>query len=298
MLARAGEHPAAREAGLGVVTFEPRPVDYFLGDKAPGRVLPFRDKCHRLAEAGVDRMVNLHFDRALAAMAPEDFVRELLVDGLGLRYLLVGADFRYGHKRAGDVDQLRAEADRYGFELDVMPTVAEEGERISSTRIREALEAGDMRRVNRLMGRPYAISGRVRRGRALGRELGFPTANLQVPENLAARDGVWVARIHDGVADVADAVASLGTRPTVDGRGRLLEVHLLDFDGDLYRRHLQVELRHHLRDEESFADTRSLTEQMHRDLRQCREWIARNAASGDEKGAAVSGPRPSQTPEG
>ena len=279
MLERAAAQQAAREDGLSVITFEPRPLDYFLGDKAPGRVLPFRDKCLRLSEAGVDQMLNLRFDQALAEMAPEDFVHEFLVEGLGLRYLLVGADFRYGRKRAGDVDSLHAAARRHGFVLDVMPTVVEGGERIASTGIREALEAGAMDRVTRLLGRPYTISGRVRRGRELGRSLGFPTANLEVPANLAARDGVWVARVVRGLDSVRDAVASLGTRPTVGGQQRLLEVHLLDFEGDLYHRHLEVELRHHLRDEARFPDTESLTEKMHEDLRRCREWIGRSPES-------------------
>ncbi len=281
MLARAGDRARKLGGPLTVVTFEPRPVDYFLGDEAPRRVCTFRDKCRLLAGAGVDQVLNLRFDQDLATMPAPDFVRELLVDGLGIEYLLVGDDFRYGHRRAGDVKTLAVEARRHGFELDVMPTVAHAGGRVSSTRIREQLERADVDGASELLGHRYAISGRVRYGQKLGRELGFPTANLVVPDNLALRDGVWVARVHGVGEQGRDAVVSLGRRPTVEGRRRLLEAHLLDFDKRIYRKHVEVFLYRHLREEIHFPDTDSLTRQMHEDTREAREWLAANPVDDD-----------------
>nr|WP_301288331.1 bifunctional riboflavin kinase/FAD synthetase [Natronospira proteinivora] len=275
MLERARK--AVNQRLLTVVSFEPRPLDFFLADKAPLRVAGFRDKCERLAQAGVDQFVVLRFDSALAAMAPDRFEREILAQGLAPEYVLIGDDFRYGHKRAGDADSLARAGGQLGFRLDCMPTVAEQGLRISSTRIRECLEAGDLKGAATLLGYPPAVTARVRHGRRLGRSLGYPTANLAVHEQLAARDGVYVVTV-SGLGDQAlPAIASLGRRPTVEGRRRLLEVHLFDWAGDLYGRHLRVNLLHHLRDEERFQDLDALRVQMDEDSRQARAWLAENS---------------------
>jgi len=264
---------AVPDGPLTVVTFEPRPLDFFLDAKAPSRVAGFRDKCRLLSGAGIDQLVVLRFDEALASMAPADFETEILLHGLQPAYLLIGDDFRYGAKRAGDVHSLAAVAGAHDFELDVMPTVAEQGARISSTRIRQCLEAGEMQAAAQLLGHPLAVTARVRHGKQLGRTLGFPTANLAVHERLAARDGVYAVRVQ-GVADHAlPAVASLGRRPTVEGRRRLLEVHLFDWQGDLYGRHLQVDLLQYLREETRFDDLDALRLQMNEDSRQARTWL-------------------------
>lgn len=261
---------------LTVVTFEPRPLDFFLRDKAPSRVTGLRDRCRLLAEAGVDQVVLLHFDAALAAMTAPRFEAEILAEGLAPAYLLIGDDFRYGKGRAGDADTLKVAADRHGFRLDVMPTVSADGQRVSSTRIRECLEAGEMDAAAALLGRPLPVTGRVRHGRRLGRELGYPTANLAVHERLAVRDGVYAVRVEGADEGMRPGVASLGRRPTVDGRRRLLEVHLFDWAGDLYGRHLRVELLHHLRDEERFEDLPALCRQMDDDSRRASDWLSGN----------------------
>lgn len=278
MLERA--RAAVPSGPLTVVTFEPRPLDFFMGEKAPSRVTGLRDRCRLLAEAGVDQVLLLHFDAGLASLSAPDFEAEVLAAGLAPDYLLIGDDFRYGKGRAGDADTLAEAAQRYGFRLDVMPTVASGGERVSSTRIRRLLEAGDMAGAAGLLGHWLPVTGRVRYGRQLGRTLRYPTANLAVHRRLAARDGVYAVRVHgvDGAPEkkTLAGVASLGRRPTVDGRRRLLEVHLFDWSGDLYGRHLQVELMHHLRDEEKFEDLDALCVQMDEDSRQARDWLAAN----------------------
>jgi len=275
MLTRARD--AAPAGPLTVISFEPRPLDFFLGDKAPLRVAGFRDKCERLAAAAVDQFLVLRFDQALANMDPARFEQEILAQGLAPEYLLIGDDFRYGHKRAGDVDTLARAGEQFGFRLDRMPTVAEDGQRISSTRIRECLEVADLEGATRLLGYPPTVSARVRHGRQLGRTLGYPTANLAVHERLAARDGVYAVTVRGIDGQPRSAVASLGRRPTVDGRRRLLEVHLFDFSGDLYGRHLQVQLLHHLRDEERFETLEALRLQMDKDSHQARAWLAENS---------------------
>jgi len=272
MLARARE--AVPDGPLTVVSFEPRPLDFFLGERAPGRVTGLRDRCRLLAAAGVDQFLLLRFDAALAGMAPIDFETTLLAEGLAPDYVLIGDDFRYGQARGGDADSLAAAGERHGFRLDVMPTVEGGGARVSSTRVREHLEAGDMAAATALLGYPPQVSARVRHGRRLGRELGYPTANLAVHERLAIRDGVYAVRVH-GIADEAvSAVASMGRRPTVDGRRRLLEVHLFDWQAELYGRHLCVDMLHHLRDEKRFDDLDALRVQMDKDSRLARAWLA------------------------
>ncbi|MEA5444750.1 bifunctional riboflavin kinase/FAD synthetase [Gammaproteobacteria bacterium AB-CW1] len=267
---------ATEPAGpLTVISFEPRPLDYFLGERAPSRVVGFRDRHELLAEAGVDQLLLLRFDAALAGMSPRAFEQDVLQQGLAPAYLLIGDDFRYGRDRAGDADSLAATAADQGFRLEVMPTVEGQGARVSSTRIRRHLELGETRQAAALLGQWPRVTARVRRGRQLGRTLGYPTANLAVHERLAARDGVYAVQV-EGLdkAEPLPAVASLGRRPTVDGRRRLLEVHLFDWQGDLYGRHLRVRLIRHLRDEERFEDLSALRRQMDEDSRAARAVLA------------------------
>jgi riboflavin kinase/FMN adenylyltransferase len=237
------------------------------------------EKCTALAALGVEQLAVLRFNERLQRQSPEDFVREVLHDGLGARHVVVGEGFRYGCRRAGSVDTLRAAGAALGFDVHVVPSVAVDGERVSSTRVRAALAAGDLDTARRLLGRPYSVTGRVVAGRRLGRELGFPTANLRMPPSSVALRGIYAVRVQ-GIAGRPDAaaVASLGTRPTVGGVEPLLEVHVFDYAGDLYGRRLTVEFVDRLRDEEKFPSLEALVTQMHADAARAREILAARAA--------------------
>jgi riboflavin kinase/FMN adenylyltransferase len=267
----------ARARALGVecvvVTFEPLPREFFSKDHPPPRLTPARAKVEGLLELGADRVGLLRFDAKLSAMSAEDFVRTLLVGRLAAREVWIGPEFRFGHRRSGDVALLQAMGSELGFSADAIAPVEVHGERVSSTRIREALKGGDFTTTTRLLGRPYAIGGRVVRGKQLGRTLGFPTANLRFPKT-PALSGIYATWVH-GVGDTPwPSVSSFGTRPTVDGVEPLLEAHLFDFAGDLYGRHIEVEFVAKLRDELKFPDLPSLTEQMHRDADDARDILS------------------------
>ena len=270
-------HAVARARALGVecvvVTFEPLPREFFSKDHPPPRLTLARAKVEGLLELGADRVGLLRFDAKLSAMSAEDFVRTLLVGRLAAREVWIGPEFRFGHRRSGDVALLQAMGSELGFSADAIAPVEVHGERVSSTRIREALKGGDFTTTTRLLGRPYAIGGRVVRGKQLGRTLGFPTANLRFPKT-PALSGIYATWVH-GVGDTPwPSVSSFGTRPTVDGVEPLLEAHLFDFAGDLYGRHIEVEFVAKLRDELKFPDLPSLTEQMHRDADDARDILS------------------------
>jgi len=263
-----------------VITFEPHPREYFAPDSAPGRITRLRDKLQLLEAAGAERVICLAFGRRLASQSAEAFIDELLVDALGVRYLMVGDDFRFGQGRRGDFGMLAAAAEAHGYELERMPTVGEGGERVSSTRVRAALADGDLAAAERLLGRRYRVSGRVARGEALGRELGWPTANLRFGRRPPPMRGIYTVTVH-GLGAPRPGVASLGTRPTVNGRETLLETHLLDFAGDLYGRHIAVEFLAHQRDEARFDDLDALREQIARDAEVARDWFRRHGVPDD-----------------
>jgi len=270
-------HTAARARALGVdavaLTFEPLPREFFARENPPPRLTLARAKVEGLRELGADVVGLLRFDAAMAAMSAEDFVRRMLVERLSAREVWIGPEFRFGHRRGGDLALLQAMGVELGFAANEIEAVQSQGERISSTRIREALKQGDFADAARLLGRPYAIGGRVVRGQQLGRTLGFPTANLRFPKT-PALSGIYATWVH-GVAEQPWAsVSSFGTRPTVDGVEPLLEAHLFDFAGDLYGRHIEVEFVAKLRDELKFPDLPSLTEQMHRDAEQARALLS------------------------
>ena len=270
-------HAVARARALGVecvvVTFEPLPREFFSKDHPPPRLTLARAKVEGLLDLDADRVGLLRFDAKLSAMSAEDFVRTLLVGRLAAREVWIGPEFRFGHRRGGDVALLQAMGSELGFSADAIAPVEVQGERVSSTRIREALKSGDFTTTTRLLGRPYAIGGRVVRGKQLGRTLGFPTANLRFPKT-PALSGIYATWVH-GVGDAPwPSVSSFGTRPTVDGVEPLLEAHLFDFAGDLYGRHIEVEFVAKLRDELKFPDLPSLTEQMHRDADQARALLS------------------------
>ncbi|WP_089727204.1 bifunctional riboflavin kinase/FAD synthetase [Candidatus Thiosymbion oneisti] len=249
-----------------VITFEPQAMEYFAPDAAPARLTRLREKLAALADCGVEQAMLLRFGPKLARMEAREFVRELLVDGLGARYLLVGDDFRFGHGRAGDFRLLREMGREHGFSVEDLHTITHGDERVSSTRIREALARGDFEFTRRLLGRTYRICGRVVHGDKRGRDIGFPTANLNLHRRVSPLRGVYAVMV-GGIADRPwPGVANLGTRPTVDGSARyLLEVHLFDFTGNLYGRHLEVEFRRKLRDEKKFGSCEELQAQIGRD---------------------------------
>lgn len=264
LLARAGVHARRLGLPLSVLSFEPTPREFFAPHSAPLRIHTLRDKCAALSEHGVQRLVLQRFDARWAAQPAEDFVRRMLVQGLGMRALVVGDDFRFGAGRGGDIALLEALVPQLGFQVEALATVEEAGERCSSTALRAALAKPDLALAARLMGRSYAVSGRVRRGLRLGRELGMPTANLPLRRPLALARGVYAVQ-----AQVAGrywpAVANLGVRPTLGLSACLLETHILDQPGDLYGREMRVEFHHFLRPEQRFESLEALAAQMQRD---------------------------------
>lgn len=258
---------AAIRLGLpaAVITFEPTPREFFEGDAAPARLTRLREKLEALASYGVDRVLVLRFDRRVQAMGATEFVERLLVDGLGVRHMVVGHDFHFARRREGNLALLKEAGRRHGFTVEEVGRYMDEGERVSSSLVRDALGRGDLERARKLLGRPYRMAGRVRRGAQLGRTLGFPTANLALHRKVVPLWGVFAVRVSGaGLAD-HPAVVSLGTRPTINGTEPLLEVHVFDFDGDLYGRYLDVDFILRLRDERRFETIDALVAQMHRD---------------------------------
>jgi riboflavin kinase/FMN adenylyltransferase len=269
---------AERKLPSLVILSEPQPEEFFAGLEAPPRLNHFQDKVDFLTSYGVDAVYRLHFDQALSQHAPDDFVRQFLAGGLGLRSLVVGDDFRFGRNRGGDIALLR----QLGTELDysvisVAPCI-DASERISSTLVRQCLLAGDCARVMRLLGRPYSISGTVVQGRQLGRTIGVPTANIELLTPGLPMTGVFAVKVSLPGAEL-QGVANLGFKPTVAaGTAPSLEVHVLDFKGDLYDEYLQVHFLHKLRDEQKFSGLPELKEQIQRDIAQARANFAQAAA--------------------
>jgi riboflavin kinase/FMN adenylyltransferase len=259
------------DAGAVAVGFEPLPREFFAKDEKPPRLMLPRTKIEGLRDLGVDAACLLRFDAKLAAMPAEAFVREFLVERLGVREVWVGPGFRFGQGRAGDLALMQRIGVDEGFAANEIAPVLLDGERVSSTRIRAALAAGDFDLAARLLGRRYAIDGHVVHGKRLGRTLGFPTANLRFGGKVPALRGVYATLVHGVGATPMPSVSSFGTRPTVDGVEPLLEAHLFDFDGDLYGKRIEVEFVAKLRDEEKFPDLPSLVAQMHRDGDQARK---------------------------
>lgn len=272
LLAQVVAAAAARGIAPAVMTFEPHPRELFSPAHAPARILGLRDKLAAMRDAGIERVIVQHFNHAFASLAPEAFV-DVAMHGCRARWLLVGDDFRFGARRAGDFSMLQRYAARGDFELQQMATIAEDGERISSSAVRDALAAGDLARARHLLGRPYAMSGHVLHGRRLGRELGFPTLNLRIARHPALQ-GILAVRVH-GLGQPRNGVASIGQRPTVDDSGRwALEVHLFDFDESAYGRLVCVEFVQKLRDERRFGTLEQLRMAIAADAEQARAVLA------------------------
>jgi riboflavin kinase/FMN adenylyltransferase len=277
----------ARHRGVpsGVLSFEPHPRDYFaaladMPDRAPRRVATLRDKLSELERCGIDQVVVMRFNAAFAAQSPQDFIDDVLRDGLGARYVLVGDDFRFGARRAGDYAMLDAAGAQAGFDVARMMSYEVHGLRVSSSAVREALAAGDMARCTALLGRPYSISGHVLHGRKLGRELGTPTLNLRFAHARPAAAGIFVVRVFGLTEPSLPGVASLGVRPTVEDSGRqLLEVHCLQWPATLgrngaYGRCIRVELLHKLHDERKYPSLEALRAGIAHDVEEALAWLA------------------------
>ena len=258
-----------------VMIFEPQPREFFAPDKAPTRLTSLREKLELLAATDVNQVQVCRFNYAFAQIAAQDFIERVLVRGLGVRWLQVGDDFRFGARRAGDFVMLKNDASRLGYEVQALPSVMVEGIRVSSTAVRDALAAGDCARASRLLGRAYSISGRVVRGDQLGRKLGFPTANVQMKHNRAPLQGIFAVEVHGAAGGVVRGAASLGVRPTVKAQGEaVLEVYLFDFKEEIYGRHLRVDFLHKLRDEEKYADIETLKRQIAVDVANAKNYFS------------------------
>ncbi|MCK9540175.1 MAG: bifunctional riboflavin kinase/FAD synthetase [Dokdonella sp.] len=274
LLARVRERAAALRLLPLAISFEPLPREFFARGAALPRLTSVREKLAGLFDGGMQCVLLLRFNKALAAIEPEQFIDQVLVARCAAQEVWIGADFRFGHRRRGDIAMLRAAGARHGFRVEVLPDVGIDSERVSSSAIRARLAAGEFAQAARLLGRPFTIGGRVVRGARLGRTLGWPTANLRLGRRSAPVAGIFAVRVHGLAGAGADGwpgVASLGVRPTVAGNGEaLLEVHLFDFDGDLYGRRIEVEFVARLRDEVKFDDLDTMVGQIERDAAQAR----------------------------
>jgi riboflavin kinase/FMN adenylyltransferase len=270
-----------RAATLGltpiVVSFEPLPRAFFSPEPVP-RLSSVREKLRGFDAAGMEQVLLLRFNRALTSMSAEDFVQRVLVDRLAAREVWVGTDFRFGHKRSGDVAMLERVGPALGFTARTMPSVLLDGTRVSATRVRMLLSAGEFSGAAPLLGRPFVIDGKVEYGKQLGRQLGYPTANIHLRDRTSPVHGIFAVRVGLGEGECSwPGVASLGVRPTVNEVPEpLLEVHLFDFDGDLYGQRMAVEFVAKLRDEQKFDNLDDLTVQMAKDARQARELLGMN----------------------
>lgn len=270
LLARAAE----RDVPAAVMTFEPHPREFFAPAAAPARLSSLREKLELFAQAGVDRCYVCRFDQRLAALSAESFVHDVLRHKLHARWILIGDDFRFGAQRRGDFAMLHEMSRGTDLEVEAMRSVMLAGARVSSTAVRVALQNGDLTQARALLGRDYAISGRVVHGEKTGRKLGFPTANIGLKHNKPPLSGIFAVELL-GLETPHLGVASLGTRPTIRPAGLpTLEVHLFDFDRDIYGAHVSVAFLHKLRDEKRYPDLDTLRAQIERDAAAARAWIA------------------------
>ncbi len=256
-----------------VFSFEPTPQEVMRPEHAPARLMRFRDKVSYLRTSGIDSFYCPPFDQTMQHYSPEEFIDRLLAGTLAVQHLVIGDDFRFGRGRAGNITDLKAGGLRCGFGVEQVGSVIREGTRVSSTAVRAALAAGNLVQARELLGRNYRMSGRVVAGRKLGRQLGFPTANIRLQRRQSPLAGIFAVRVHGLGTAPLDAVASLGTRPTVAGIEPLLEVHIFDFAADIYRQQLEVEFIAHLRNEERFDDLEALRRQMECDAAEARRLL-------------------------
>lgn len=257
-----------------VLTFEPHPREFFAPESAPARLTTLREKLELLADLGISQTMVCPFNAGFAALTPDQFIEQVLVRGLQVKHLIIGDDFRFGCGRAGDFALLQQAGPRFGFTVEAMQSVMLDGERVSSSGVRRALAAGDMAHAARLLGRPYIIDGQVAHGDKIGRQLGFATANIRIKHNPLPMAGVFAVEV-SGLGDQPlPGVANLGIRPTVGGTRPLLEVHLFDFDRDIYGAHISVRFVHKLRDEQRFPNFDALKAQIAADAAAARAFFS------------------------
>lgn len=258
-----------------VITFEPQANEFFAPDKAPARLSRFREKVESLRSYSIQQLCVLRFDKKLAQMTADDFIQKLIVDGLNIKYLVVGDDFKFGKDRQGDFAMLQKAGVEYCFQVVNMHTFSIENSRVSSTRIRQALKAGDLMQAEKLLGRPYRMSGRVAHGDKRGRTMGFPTANIHLHRRKVPLNGVYAVQLFGVEGEPIKGVANVGIRPTVGADKALLEVHLFDFERDIYGEHVQVHFLHKIRDEQKFVDLDALIKQIKLDSEQAKEYFSK-----------------------
>lgn len=257
-----------------VITFEPQPFEYFVPEKAPARLTRFREKVEALRAYSIQQLCVLRFNQKLARMSAEDFIQTLLVDGLNVRYLVVGDDFRFGRHRQGDFAMLQQAGRKHGFQVVNMHTFSIEHDRVSSTRIRDALREGDLEMAEKLLGRPFRMSGRVAHGDKRGRQMGFPTANIHLHRCKIPLTGVFAVQLFGLDEEPVNGVANIGIRPTIGDDKALLEVHLFDFNREIYGEHVQVHFLDKIRDEQRFDGLEALMAQIEKDCAHAREFFA------------------------
>ena len=268
------QRAAEQQLATTVMTFEPTAQEYFSPRTAPARLQRLRDKLAMLQELEVNQVHCLRFNQELAELSADAFVGQILVEGLDVRYLVVGDDFRFGKERRGDFAFLQQAGQRYGFEVVSTRTFLEGEDRVSSTRIRQALAEGDLAMAEQLLGRSYRICGRVSPGQQRGRTIGFHTANVRLHRVVSPLKGVFAVRVYGLGTEVLNGVANVGTRPTVDGSYCVLEIHLFDFDSDIYGRYLDVEFCRKLREEKKFESFEVLKQQIEMDAEQARTFFS------------------------
>jgi len=263
----------AKNAGLisTVVIFEPQPIEYFSPDKAPSRLTRLREKLQQFACQDIDRVVCLRFNEYIANLSAAEFVDEILLDALAVKKLIIGDDFRFAKKQEGDYQYLVDVSQEKGFEVSNTDTFNFVNERVSSTLIRHALASGDMNKASKMLGRPYRISGRVVHGEKRGRKLGFATANIYLHRYLSPVAGIFSGRVYGLGNEPLDAAVYVGSRPVYKGEYDILEVHILDFDDDLYGRHIQVELINKIREDGNFNSEEALVAQIKKDISEVRK---------------------------
>ena len=270
LLNRVVDEAARKGVPSVVMSFEPTPREFFSAEAPPARLMRFRERFDALSDYGIDIFYCPRFSPAMRDIRADAFIRTILVHGLNARHIVIGDDFRFARHREGTVDLLERAGRALEYRVEQVPSVIVEDIRVSSTAIREALAAGDVARANALLGRPYRMSGRIIRGRKVGRELGYATANVDLRRKQSAVMGIYAVRVHGLPEGPVDGVASVGTRPTFDLTKPLREVHLFDFDRDIYGKYIHVDFVEHLRDEEKFASVGELVAQMRIDEQNAR----------------------------
>ena len=256
-----------------VLIFEPQPVEFFIPQQAPRRLSRLRDKIKQMTDVGIDYLVCLQFNRTLANLSAQDFVSEILINRLNIKHLVIGDDFCFGKNRSGDFNYLKQCGEQFGFDVENTHTLMIDNERVSSTRIRQCLANDDMISTRQLMGRPYTLSGKVAHGKKLGRQLGFPTINIKMGNRALAVHGIFAVLVKGLDNRVLRGVASIGTRPTVNGTGTILEVYILNFNEQIYGECVDIEFLHKLRKEEKFDSLNALTVQINQDINHAQEYF-------------------------